>query len=81
VTDEIMAEYLLLRAEQASNWLKLRAARERLGGSIRSARLAKKLSMRELARRSRVSAAFISDLERGLRGVSESALRRIRRAL
>jgi transcriptional regulator with XRE-family HTH domain len=52
-----------------------------LGALLRAQRLAKRLSLRELAARTNVSNAYLSELERGLHEPSLSVLRAIASAL
>jgi transcriptional regulator with XRE-family HTH domain len=54
---------------------------EKLGGLLRAQRLAQGLSLRELAARTTVSNAYLSELERGLHEPSLSVLRAIASAL
>ena len=58
-----------------------RPALQRLGSLLRAQRLAKGLSLRELASRTNVSNAYLSELERGLHEPSLSVLRAIASAL
>jgi transcriptional regulator with XRE-family HTH domain len=57
------------------------SALETLGVLLRAARLAKGLSLRELSALTRVSNAYLSELERGLHEPSLSVLRAIASAL
>jgi transcriptional regulator with XRE-family HTH domain len=54
---------------------------ETLGALLRAERLARGLSLRELSARTRVSNAYLSELERGLHEPSLSVLRAIAAAL
>ena len=54
---------------------------EMLGGLLRAQRIAADLSLRELAERTQVSNAYLSQLERGLHEPSLSVLRAISSAL
>ena len=58
-----------------------RQALETLGALLRAQRLAKRLSLRELAARTNVSNAYLSELERGRHEPSLSVLRAITAAL
>ena len=58
-----------------------RAQLEVLGAAIRAERLTAGLSLRELAERTRVSNAYLSQIERGLHEPSLSVLSAIARAL
>lgn len=58
-----------------------KAQLEMLGGLLRAQRLAAELSLRELAERTKVSNAYLSQLERGLHEPSLSVLRAISSAL
>jgi transcriptional regulator with XRE-family HTH domain len=58
-----------------------KAQLEMLGGLLRAQRIAADLSLRELAERTKVSNAYLSQLERGLHEPSLSVLRAISSAL
>jgi transcriptional regulator with XRE-family HTH domain len=58
-----------------------KAQLEMLGGLLRAQRIAADLSLRELADRTKVSNAYLSQLERGLHEPSLSVLRAISSAL
>ena len=58
-----------------------KAQLEMLGGLLRAQRLAAELSLRELAERTKVSNAYLSQLERGLHEPSLSVLKAIASAL
>ena len=58
-----------------------KAQLEMLGGLLRAQRIAADLSLRELAERTQVSNAYLSQLERGLHEPSLSVLRAISSAL
>jgi transcriptional regulator with XRE-family HTH domain len=58
-----------------------KAQLEMLGGLLRAQRVAADLSLRELAERTKVSNAYLSQLERGLHEPSLSVLRAISSAL
>jgi transcriptional regulator with XRE-family HTH domain len=58
-----------------------KAALEVLGGLLRTARVARGLSLRELSAQTNVSNAYLSELERGLHEPSLSVLRAIASAL
>lgn len=58
-----------------------KAALQTLGALLRAQRLARGLSLRELAARTEVSNAYLSELERGLHEPSLSVLRAIASAL
>jgi transcriptional regulator with XRE-family HTH domain len=58
-----------------------KAQLEALGGLLRAQRMAADLSLRELSERTRVSNAYLSQLERGLHEPSLSVLRSIASAL
>ena len=57
------------------------AAQEVLGMRLKSLRLARRLSLRDLAEKTGTSASFISQLERGLTGASTASLNQIASAL
>jgi transcriptional regulator with XRE-family HTH domain len=58
-----------------------KAQLEMLGGLLRAQRLAADLTLRELAERTQVSNAYLSQLERGLHEPSLSVLRAVSSAL
>jgi transcriptional regulator with XRE-family HTH domain len=58
-----------------------KAQLEMLGGLLRAQRIAADLTLRELAERTKVSNAYLSQLERGLHEPSLSVLRAISSAL
>ncbi len=57
------------------------AHREALGGFLRAQRSLAKLSLREMAERTKVSNAYLSQIERGLHAPSVRVLRSIAQAL
>lgn len=54
---------------------------KRTGESIRHTRKGLGLSMREVARRAKISAPYLSDIERGNRRVPNGTMERIRAAI
>lgn len=59
----------------------IETAQQHLANSIRELRESKNISLRSLARRLKISAGYMSDLERGHRSLGGSILDRIKKEL
>ena len=59
----------------------VRMAEPSVGGRLRSLRLARRLTLRDIATRAGLSESFLSQLERGQTGATVQSLQRIAEAL
>lgn len=79
----VVGRRVRLQVDEAGNLTAgpIGAARQRLGGMVREQRTARGLAQAELARRIGISPSALSQVERGVRGLSAESLMRIWEAL